>query len=146
MKKEVLRKVNEIYAGNAFMHVCKIDIHDIGCGWAKVGIIVQDGHHTNLNSSLHGGMFLTLMDNSTGVAAATMGKRVITVTTSASFIKGAKIGDEVEAFGRVLNIEGSRVNMQMELRNLTTGDLMASATSCMLVISDFPGIPEQWEE
>lgn len=145
MKSEVLRKVKAIYDGNAFMHICRIDIHDIGCGWAKVGIKVQDGHHTNLNASLHGGMFLTLMDNSTGVAAATMGKRVITVTTSATLIKGARVGDEVEAFGKVLNITGDKVNMQMELRNLTTGDLMAKATSCMLVISDFEGIPEHWE-
>ena len=61
-----------------------------------MGIKVVDGWHTNLNASLHGGMFMTLMDNSTGIAAATMGKRVVTVTTSTTFIKGARIGDEVE--------------------------------------------------
>lgn len=144
-KAEVLEKVSKIYDGNAFMHVCKIDIHDIGCGWAKVGIKVVDGWHTNLNASLHGGMFMTLMDNSTGIAAATMGKRVVTVTTSTTFIKGARIGDEVEAYGRVINLDGNKVNMAMELRDLTTGDLMATSTSCMLVIADFEGIPEKWE-
>ena len=144
IKDEILQKVKDIYKDNAFVQVCKIQTHDIGCGWAKVGITVTEGLHTNLNASLHGGMFLTLMDNSTGVAAAAIGKRVITVTTSASFIKGARVGDEVEAFGQVIGIDGTKVNMKMELRNLTTGDLMATATSCMLVIADFPGIPMQW--
>ncbi|MCQ2361888.1 MAG: PaaI family thioesterase [Acidaminococcaceae bacterium] len=138
-KAEVLKKVSDIYAGNAFMHVCDISIHDIGCGWAKVGIKVKDGLHTNLNASLHGGMFMTLMDN------ATKGKRVVTVTTSTSFIKGANIGDEVEAYGEVIGLTGNKVNMVMHLRNLTTGDLMATSTSCMIVIDDFEGIPEKWE-
>lgn len=144
IKDEVMQKVKDIYKDNAFVRVCGIQIHDVGCGWAKVGIKVNDDIHTNLNESLHGGMFLTLMDNSTGVAAAAMGKRVITVTTCACFIKGAKVGDEVEAFGQVIGIKGNKVNMQMELRNLTTGDLMATATSCMLVIANFEGIPEKW--
>lgn len=144
-KAEVLKKVSDIYAGNAFMHVCDISIHDIGCGWAKVGIKVKDGLHTNLNASLHGGMFMTLMDNATGIAAATKGKRVVTVTTSTSFIKGANIGDEVEAYGEVIGLTGNKVNMVMQLRNLTTGDLMATSTSCMIVIDDFEGIPEKWE-
>lgn len=145
MKNEILRKVKTIYDDNAFMRVCGISIHDIGCGWAKVGIKVSGDLHTNVNASLHGGMFMTLMDNSTGVAAATKGKRVITVTTSATFIKGAKVNEEVEAFGKVLDIVGDKVNMQMELHNLTTGELMAKAISCMLVIGEFDGIPEHWE-
>ncbi|MCQ2363350.1 MAG: PaaI family thioesterase [Acidaminococcaceae bacterium] len=145
IKDDVMQKVKDIYSGNAFVRMCGIEIHDIGCGWARVGIRVQENIHTNLNASLHGGMFLTLMDNSTGVAAATMGKKVITVTTSACFIKGARVGDEVEAYGEVLGIQGSKVNMKMELRNLTTGELMATATSCMLAISDFEGIPYEWQ-
>lgn len=143
-KQQILEAIHEIYKENHFTNYCGIEIRDVGCGWGKVGIIVELEKHTNVNGSLHGGMFFTLMDNATGVAGSSIGKRVVTLTSSVVMMKGAKVGDNLEATARVVGQDGDRVNMQMELRNLTTGTLMAEATSCMLVKFVYPNIPSRW--
>ncbi|MCQ2381647.1 MAG: PaaI family thioesterase [Acidaminococcaceae bacterium] len=144
-KTEILNKIRAIYDHNVFTHdCCGIEIRDISYGSAKLGIIVDKKKHINLNNSIHGGMTFTLMDNATGVAGATMGKRVVTVSTTATYLHTANPGDNIEAECNVLSVDGDKVNMEMFCRNLTTGELVGKATSCMLIIGTFPDIPEKW--
>jgi len=146
-KAEILSRIREEYQKNIFTQkLCGIEIRDIGCGSAKLGIIVDGDKHMNLNNSIHGGMTYTLMDNATGVAGASIGKRVVTVSCTANYLSTAHVGDNLEADCRVLSITDKKVNMEMELHNLTSGKLMAVSTSCMLVIGEYPDIPEHWEE
>lgn len=144
-KLEILNKIRAIYEHNVFTHTtCGIKIKDITCGSAKLGITVDAKRHINLNNSVHGGMTYTLMDNATGVAGATVGKRVVTVSTTATYLSTAAPGDELEAECRILHICGDKVNMEMICRNLTTGKIVGKANTCMLVIGIFEGIPEKW--
>lgn len=144
-KAEILQKIREIYEHNVFTHTtCGIEIRDITCGSAKLGIILDKTRHINLNNSIHGGMTYTLMDNATGVAGATIGKRVVTVSTTATYLSTASPGDNVEAECRILSVQGDKVNMEMYCRNLTTGKLVAKANTCMLIIGTFEDLPEKW--
>ena len=143
-KAEVLAKIKEIYAANSFMNLCGIGIKDIGCGSATVGLVIDGARHTNVNGRLHGGLLMTLMDNATGVAAASCGKRVVTVSMTVDFVKGAGVGDAVEARAQIRYMDTANINMEVNVYNAATGKLLATGMSCMLAIDAFEGIPEKW--
>ena len=143
-KADVLARIKEIYADNSFMHLCGIQIKDIGCGSATVGLVIDGARHTNVNGKLHGGLLMTLMDNATGVAAASCGKRVVTVSMTVDFIKGAGVGDVVEARAHIRHMDTANINMEINVFNAATGKLLATGMSCMLAIDTFDGIPEKW--
>ncbi len=142
--KEIVDYVKKLYEKNSFMKLCGIDILDISCGKATVGLKIENDKHTNINEKLHGGLLMTLMDNATGIAAASVGKRVVTVSTTVDFIKGANAGSFVEATANIRHIDTDRVIMEMNVTDKETGRILATGISCMLSIADFPGIPQEW--
>lgn len=140
---EIVSYVKEIYSQNKFMNYCGIKIIHIGCGKARVGLKIDPEKHTNLNNKLHGGLLMTLMDNATGIAAASVGKRVVTVSMTVDFIKSADAGSIVEAEAVISYMDKSTVNMNMNMYD-AEGKTMATGISSMLSIADYPGIPEKW--
>lgn len=76
--EKIKAKVSEIYSHNNFMQECGIYIVDMSCGSATVAVKVDPERHANLNGMAHGGLVATLADNATGIAGATIGKRVVT--------------------------------------------------------------------
>ncbi len=141
---EIIKFIKDLYQNNNFMQYCDIQVLDIRCGEASVGIEVNSTHHTNLNGRLHGGLLMTLIDNSTGIAAASVGKRAVSATTSITFIKGAKPGDFVIATANVLNVDGPVINLKIIAHDKATGNTLATCIATMVSIADFPGIPEKW--
>ena len=85
------------------------------------------------------------MDNATGIAAAAIGKRVVTVSMTVDFIKGAPVGSVVEAEAYITHRDGAMLTMSIHMYDRTHDKLMASGINSMLVIADFPGLPEKWE-
>ena len=84
------------------------------------------------------------MDNATGIACAAMGKRVVTVSMTVDFIKGAPSGAMVEAQAEVVSHNGQLITMQIHVYDTDADTLLATGSCCMLTIADFPGIPEKW--
>ncbi len=142
--EQIAEQVSEIYSHNGFMQCCGIKILHIGCGTATVGLQVEEWRHSNLNGKLHGGLLLTLADNATGIAAASIGKRVVTVALSVQFISSCPVGHFAEATARVIGNKDGKVNLTIEVKDRDTGKLAALGTAGMLTIAVFPGIPEKW--
>ena len=143
--KEIYDYIDELYTHNAFVQLCGIKTHSISCGKAAVGLRLDENKHTNLNASIHGGLLMAIMDNATGIAAAAIGKRVVTVSMTVDFIKGAPVGSLVEAEASITHRDGNMITMNIHIYDRSHGKLMASGINSMLVIADFPGIPEKWE-
>ena len=61
------------------------------------------------------------------------------------FIKGAPVGSVVEAEAYITHRDGAMLTMSIHMYDRTHNKLMASGINSMLVIADFPGIPENWE-
>ena len=114
--KEIYDYIDNLYEGNAFVQLCGIKTHSISCGRAAVGLRLDPAKHTNLNASIHGGLLMAIMDNATGIAAAYITHR-----------------------------DGNMLTMSIHMYDKDHGKLMASGINSMLIIADFPGIPEQWE-
>ncbi len=140
---EIVSYIKEIYSHNKFMNYCGIRIIHISCGKARVGLTIDPEKHTNLNDKLHGGLLMTLMDNATGIAAAAVGKRVVTVSMTVDFIKSAGAGTAVEAEAVVIYQDKAAINMNMNIYD-AEGRILATGISSMLAIADYPGIPDKW--
>lgn len=140
----IIQAVKKLYEHNAFMHHCGIRIKSIGCGKAAVELKVDPAIHTNLNDKLHGGLLMTLIDNATGIVCASVGKRVVTVSTTVSFIKGAPAHALVEAQAEIISQHDGIFTVQVQVFNTTSRQLLATSNSTMLEIAIFPEIPEQW--
>lgn len=85
------------------------------------------------------------MDNATGIAAAAIGKRVVTVSMTVDFSKGATVGSLVEAEAYITHRDGNMLTMSIRMYDKDQNKLMASGINSMLIIADFPGIPKKWE-
>ncbi|WP_299446771.1 PaaI family thioesterase [uncultured Phascolarctobacterium sp.] len=143
--KAIYDYIDELYTHNAFVQLCGIKTHNISCGQAAVGLRLDKAKHTNLNNSTHGGLIMTIMDNATGIAAATIGKKVVTVSMTAAFIKSAPVGALIEAKAEIAHQDGNILTMNIQVYDHSNDNLLASGISSMLIITDFPDIPEKWE-
>ena len=135
--EKIKAKVSEIYSHNNFMQECGIYIVDMSCGSATVAVKVDPERHANLNG-------MTLADNATGIAGATIGKRVVTSTIATDFIKGAPVGTTISATSRITHADDRLVTINIEVRDLDNDTLVAKATAAMIVVDTFAGIPEKW--
>lgn len=142
--EQIKAMISEIYSHNNFMQMCGIYIVDMSCGSATVALKVDEAKHANLNGMAHGGLIATLADNATGIAGATIGKRVVTSTLAIDFIKGAPIGTTISATSHIIHADDRLVTINIDVRDLDNDTLVAKVTAAMIVIDIFPGIPEKW--
>ena len=91
-----------------------------------------DGRHMNPGGFLHGGVVTTLMDEATAHAIVTVrGLEVmaeaphVTVEMNASFLSGARAGDELECEARTLRVGRGVAFAEVEVRRRGRGDLVA---------------------
>lgn len=139
LPEKLQRIIEEIYADNSFMKLCGLKIDSLSFGEAKVSLRIDDRYHTNTNHKVHGGLVLTMMDNATGLAGCTAGKKLVTASTSASLIKSAGPGDELEATARIEEAHKEVYHLRMKVINKGTGELLALGTSAMIAVCDIPG-------
>jgi len=95
-----------------------------GDSWAY-GILAED-RHTNPKGIVHGGMILTLLDNSMGLAVwrATNNRPHVTMQLNTQFIAAAHPGEFLEGRGEVLRITRSVVFVRGKI---TVGDRLVAA-------------------
>ena len=137
---EILR---DVYKGNQFISYCGITIDDVKYGEATLSLIVDDTKHTNQYGFTHGGALEALADIALGVACATVGKRVMTLSFNMNFIKNIHAGERATAVA-VVRHNGHRT-MVVDVDTVTdSGDLMTRATATMFVRDLYDNIPEKW--
>lgn len=61
-----------------------------------------------------GGWWRTLADNATGIAGATIGKRVVTSTLAIDFIKGAPVGTTISATSHITHADDRLVTIKID--------------------------------
>lgn len=142
--EKIKAMISEIYSHNKFMNMCDIYIVDMSCGSATVALKVDPEKHANLNGMAHGGLVATLADNATGIAGATIGKRVVTSTLAIDFIKGAPVGTTISATSHITHADDRLVTIKIEVRDVDNDTLVAKVTAAMIVVDTFPGIPAKW--
>lgn len=141
-KEFVNKRIREIYSCNPFMKLCGIEIEELKCGEAVLGLTIEADRHFNLNKSAHGGIIASLADTSLGVVGATIGKRVVTASLQVSYIRGIGAGERARAFSRIVSCDDKFMVIKVEVFN--NEKLLAEVAATMVIISEFADIPSAW--
>ena len=142
-EKKCLAILREVYKGNQFISYCGITIDAVKCGEAALSLVVDPSKHTNQYGFTHGGALEALADIALGVACATVGKRVMTLSFSMSFIKNIHAGERATSLAKVRH-NGSRT-MVVDVDTVAEdGSLLTRATATMFVRDKYENIPEEW--
>jgi uncharacterized protein (TIGR00369 family) len=105
-----------------------------------------DGRHMNPGGVLHGGVVTTLMDEATAHAIVTVrGLEAMaqaphaTVDMNASFLSGARPGDELRCEARTLRIGRAVAFAEAEVRRLGRDDVVAKGRFTYVIVASRGG-------
>lgn len=117
-------------ARNPFCQRLGIHVEELRPGYARaVKTVTQED--TNPLGVPHGGLYFTLADNACGFAIGTGGYAAVTINSSFSFIRGAKIGDRLSA--EAFEVKGGKTILIYEARiSDQNGTLLANGTFTFL--------------
>lgn len=101
-------------------------------GFVRNELVVPDGA-SNLFRKAHGGFSLALVDTAACMAAYTLGKRVVTLQCSCSFMAPVSIGETVAVEATVIHSGGTTVVSRVEIVD-PHGCSCVSATVTMYVV------------
>ena len=87
----VSQKVVDLMTADKFVEFCGITLDEIGPGYAKTSVTI-DNRHLNGAGIIQGGVLFTLADYALASAANSREKVSVSIETSMSFIKGVSSG------------------------------------------------------
>ena len=89
MSKELLDKFKDVIAKNAFPEHCHVYITDMELDYCTGEASIHPESH-NAYGNVHGGVYFTLADTTSGFAARADGRRYVTQQSNMYFISAAK--------------------------------------------------------
>ena len=136
MADNVLKKITDVlqefYKQNPYVGLLKISIDEVKAGRVVLGMDIEK-LHTNFYELSHGGALMSLADTAMGAACLSCNKKVVTLSFDMNFIKGAPLGTEIKATGRVIH-NGSRTMVcETDMIN-EDGELLCKATGTFFVV------------
>ena len=136
MSNTVLKKITDVlqefYRQNPYVELLKISIDEVKAGQVVLGMDIEK-FHTNFYELSHGGALMSLADTAMGAACLSCNKKVVTLSFDMNFIKGAPLGTEIKAIGRVIH-NGSRTMVcETDMIN-EDGELLCKATGTFFVV------------
>jgi acyl-coenzyme A thioesterase 13 len=115
----------------------KVKIVSIGEGKCRAEFKVEE-IHTNPMGGLHGGMSATLVDTlSTYTLTATLGRpkvSSVTIDMHVSYLKGAKVGDEILINANMVKTGKSMAFFEVEIRNKISGDILVKGKQSQFLV------------
>lgn len=135
--------LRDVYKNNHFISYCGITIDAVKCGEATLSLTVDDTKHTNQYGFTHGGALEAIADIALGVACATVGKRVMTLSFNMNFIRNVRAGARAISTAYVRH-NGRRTMMVDVDTTDENGRLLTRATATMFVRDLYDNIPESW--
>ena len=84
-----LDQIRKYFSRDAFAELCGIEIVEVGPGYARTRLKVDERHQNGLHMA-HGGVMFTLADMAFAAAAHTRGKSAVAINTTMSFVKAGK--------------------------------------------------------
>lgn len=130
---ELLRETKEKYDQVPYWKHLGVKVESISQHEAVVSLEVNPAIHMNSHSTVHGGVYASILDNVMGLAIKTVDRDpVVTAQMSIHFLSGASEGT-IKAYGKVIHRTGRTFTTQAEVKN-QDGTLLAYATASFLKI------------
>lgn len=127
--------LKDIYKTPILENFLGIQIEELGIGKAKYKIKIDD-KHCNIYGYVHGGTLASISDVAMGVSCVTLGKLVVTIDMSISYIKNVPAGSTLTVIGEVINNGKTimRATGQVYDENM---QLLASSQASYYVTGDY---------
>lgn len=94
--------LKEIYQTPILENFLELQVIELAEGKVIYSTKIID-KHSNLYGFVHGGTLASISDVAMGVSCITLGKRVVTIDMSISYIKNAPTGSTLTAVGEVIS-------------------------------------------
>lgn len=130
--------VKEMLEADAFSRWLGIQVKEIGKGTAKLSCVIRE-EMTNGFDVVHGGVLFSLADSALAFAAASTGRKALTLESSISFLKPVYAGAKLTIVTESVR-EGKRVGHYQVRIFLQNGDLAALFKGSVLFASE-PVLP-----
>ncbi|XP_050702977.1 acyl-coenzyme A thioesterase 13-like [Eriocheir sinensis] len=134
--KKLLQKVMKatIEAGGYDTQLTKLCLVSAGQGRCSATVKV-DKEHTNRTGNLHGGFTATLVDAVSTLALMTAegGSPGVSVNMNISYMKSAKIGEEILINAETLKLGKTMAFLDVDITNKDTGALVAKGSHTKFV-------------
>lgn len=117
MESWLSNQVEEIFKGNPLSSLLGIEITTLADRQVTLTMPVSDAIHTNVYGLIHGGVLFTLADSAMGIVGLTTGNIVVTNDVSIRFISNAKMGNTLNALGRIVHKGQDMVVAEAEIRD-----------------------------
>lgn len=94
--------LKEIYQTPILENFLELEIDELAEGKVIYHTKIID-RHCNLYGFVHGGTLASISDIAMGISCVTLGKRVVTIDMSISYIKNSPVGSTLTAIGEVIS-------------------------------------------
>jgi len=125
----------EIYQTPILENFLELQVVDIAEGKINYRTKIID-KHCNIYGVVHGGTLASIADVVMGVSCVTLGKRVVTLDMSISYIKNVPIGSTITAVGEVISNGKTIMRAVGEIFN-EQQELLVRAHASYFVTGDF---------
>lgn len=118
-----------------FMDIC---VEDTAKGYGKISMWV-DKRHSNTYGILHGGVSAAMVDMVIGMALRTLKFKIVTIETSTTYFKPAKLGQRIYAVGRYVEGGNKILHATAELTD-EKGEVLARGKAIYYVLGEDDGV------
>lgn len=126
-----LQDMRDYFSNIPFWQHTGCVIEDVGDGYAVLSLKIEH-HHLNRNMTVHGGVYVTLLDNAMGVASlAAVGRSQATTHMNVHFLKAVDTGT-IYARGWVVHRTKRTVTTEARVED-EEGNLLSMATGTFRV-------------
>ncbi|CAL4160386.1 unnamed protein product, partial [Meganyctiphanes norvegica] len=128
VRKMLQQGIKSLAEGGGFdQHLSKIRVISGGAGKCMAELKIGE-EHKNRGGNIHGGMTSLLVDMVSTMALMTTERAVpgVSVELSVSFMKAAKVGEEILIDAETLRVGRNLAFLNVEITNKETGTIIAT--------------------
>jgi len=128
----VTETLQKFYDQNHFVESCSMKLLEAKDGKCVMHMVIKP-MHTNVYHFAHGGVLATLLDTAMGLAAAGIGRQIVTMNMNTSYIHSICVGEEATATARIIHNGRHSMVAEAEVRN-QNNELIAKSTATMYIV------------
>ena len=133
MVTETIEDLRGIYTGSPFNNFIGIKLEELEEGYVVYSLKIAS-HHNNVNQSVHGGVFFSILDSVMGATVRTITKQpIITINSSINFFAPLREGDQIFASAKVVQCGKSIATAEGELKDCN-GTVLAKTIGTFKII------------
>ena len=133
MVTDTIEDLKDIYGSSPFNNFIGIKLEELEEGYVVYSLKIAT-HHKNVNQSVHGGVFFSILDSVMGATVRTITKQPITtINSSINYFAPLREGDQIFASAKVVQCGKSIATAEGEVKDCN-GTVLAKTIGTFKII------------